>query len=228
MPRERILIVEDDPPAAHAISTALSLDEFRCDGAENLAEARKRLHHRYDLILLDIMLPDGSGFRFLEELRRKSSVPVVVLTARTETSAQMRGLMGGATVYLKKPLESEVVVAQVKALLRPREQPTDPVLSVGALVCDTRTRRICYHGEPVDVSAREYDILHLLLRNPGQVFSRREIMDLVWEDPGSARDTTVATHIGHMRRKLERIRDGTTPIRTRERNGFGYYLAAER
>jgi DNA-binding response OmpR family regulator len=153
---------------------------------------------------------------------------VVVLTARTETASQMRGLKDGATVYLKKPLESEVVAAQVHALLQLREQPDNPTVSVGDLICDTRAKRICYHGEPLDLSAREYGILHLLLCNPGKAFSRREIMDRVWEDPRSAQDSTVVTHIKNLRRKLKHAHEGGTPICTRERNGFGYYLETDR
>jgi DNA-binding response OmpR family regulator len=214
-----ILIAEDEPRIASFIQKGLSANGFAVtvvsDGQSAYEYARGG---DFDLLLLDIGLPVMDGFAVLERLRAEgSSIPVVVLTARSSVQDTVAGLEGGADDYMPKPFRFEELLARVRLRLAP-ERATDPtVLSCGGLRLDLRTRRAHVDGRSVDLSAREFALAETFMRHPGQVLSREQILSQVWGydyDPGS---NVVDVYVRYLRRKLGAQRFVTL-------RGMGYRL----
>ena len=203
----RILIVEDEQRIASFVAKGL-----RADGhvTATVADGREGLDHAlsgdYDLVVLDIGLPSMDGFEVLDQLRSQGSrVPVIVLTARDSVGDTVSALEGGADDYMPKPFRFAELLARVRLRLRPSDDGSrarDDVLESGGVRLDVRTRRARVGEREVDLSAREFALAEMFLRNPGQVLSREQLLDHVWGldfDPGS---NVVDVYVGYLRRKF--------------------------
>lgn len=212
------LVVEDDKALRDGLSMNLRMEGYEvlmaADGEEGM---RMAFGVRPDLIVLDIMMPCWSGLEILQELRKRGDpVPVLVLSARHTTADKVEGLHLGADDYMTKPFDLPELIARVKVMLRRRraEGQSLPVLSFGKVVIDRAARRVQVGGKPVDLSAKEFDLLSLLAASPGQVFTRETILERVWgwDYDGTAR--TVDNFVASLRKKLEAGRGLRKCIRT--------------
>ena len=207
---ERILVVDDNKEIVYSISELLKYEGYETvkayDGMEALAAMEKQ---EIDLILLDVMMPRLNGLSALMKLREKSKIPVIILSAKTEESDKVSGLVLGADDYIEKPYNPAELIARVKAHLRryhawgggkPKEDE-DQIVN-GGLVLDRKQRLVIVEGEEVHLTATEYKILELLMEYPGQVFSAEQIYENVWEETSVyGVENTVMVHIRHIREK---------------------------
>jgi two-component system catabolic regulation response regulator CreB len=223
---KRILVVEDEPAIADNITYALSTEGFEPVWCSTGEEALETLaDNGFSLVVLDIGLPDRSGFDLCREIRKTSSVPVIFLTARSDEIDKVVGLELGGDDYMVKPFSPRELAARVRAVLR-----RTPDVGVGssasvvssAFSIDAKRRLISYFGKPLDLSRYEYRMLEVLAERPGWVFSREKLMDLVWEEPEASMDRTVDTHIKTLRSKLKQVKPNLNPIKTHR--GVGYSL----
>jgi two-component system catabolic regulation response regulator CreB len=229
----KILIIEDESSIAENISYALSTEGYEPLWSETGGDALEKLAcGEIDFIILDIGLPDMSGFDLMREIRRHSTTPVLFLTARKSEIDRVVGLELGADDYMIKPFSPRELVARVRAILR-RTSQTAPVnngaLSAaphGPFQVDEDHCTISFHGTPLDLSRYEYRLLKVLIDNPGRVFSRQHLMNKAWEDPDMSLERTVDTHIKTIRRKLKAVHPDTDTIVTHR--GFGYSLEITR
>ena len=173
-----------------------------------------------DLVILDVMLPGRSGLEILEEIRAvKPALPVIMLTARGEVADKVAGLDAGATDYMTKPFSVEELLARVRAHLRTPVQPETTRLHVADIELDMLRRTVTRDGEPVHLSAKEFDLLAYFMRHPGQVLSRQQILNGVWDynhDPGT---NIIEVYVGYLRRKLA-LADRPVPIQTVRSAGY--------
>src|SRR4051794_28290613 len=221
----RILLVEDDPSIREITALGLRRAGFEVttavDGVEGLAKARSE---QPDLVLLDVMLPRMDGLEVCREIRRDSTVPVVMLTARGDTIDVVVGLESGADDYVTKPFEMAVLIARVRAALRRRvREPTSSeadVVPLGPLRIDIPARAVDRDGTQIPLTRTEFDVLVELARRPGQVFSREQLLDGVWgyDFLGDSRLVDVA--VGRLRAKVER--DAANPELILTVRGVGY------
>jgi two-component system catabolic regulation response regulator CreB len=220
--KRTILIIEDEPGIVDTLTYALGTEGFEAlsagTGRDGLALLR---NGAVDLVVLDIGLPDMSGIEVLREIRKSSGVPVLFLTARDAEIDRVLGLELGADDYVVKPFSPRELVSRVKAILR-RSAPSGDAPCTAAFSVDEQKRVISYFGEKLILPRYEYDILRLFISRPGWVFSRDQIMDLVWEEPGESFDRTVDAHIKSIRGKLRAVRADIDPIITHR--GVGYAL----
>jgi DNA-binding response OmpR family regulator len=217
----RILIAEDEPRLASFLEKGLRSNGFVTSVAEDGAKASMMARDdEFDLLVLDLGLPGKDGTEVLRELRASGQrMPVIILTARDDVSDKVSGLEGGADDYVTKPFRFEELLARVRARLRDERTVERTVLKAGNIVLDLRTRRAATDGRTVDLTAREFTMLEVLIRHAGQVLSREQLLSHVWGydyDPGS---NVVDVYIGYLRRKL-----GSNSIETVR--GMGYRLAA--
>ncbi len=216
---KRILIVEDQARISSFLEKGLRANGFTttvaATGAEALAFARTG---EFDLVILDIGLPDQDGFAVLEELRsRDKRTPVVILTARDSVVDTVAGLEGGADDYVTKPFRFEELLARIRVRLRDDRAPEETILRVGDAELDLRTRRVNHDGKTMELSAREFALAELFFRHPAQVLTREQILSHVWGydyDPGS---NVVDVYVGYLRKKI-----GDDLIKTVR--GMGYRL----
>jgi two-component system response regulator QseB len=215
----RILIAEDEPRLASFLEKGLRSNGFVTSVAEDGTKASMMARDdEFDLLVLDLGLPGKDGTEVLRELRASGQrMPVIILTARDDVSDKVGGLEGGADDYVTKPFRFEELLARVRARLRDERTVERTVLRAGSVVLDLRTRRAATDGRTVDLTAREFTMLEVLIRHAGQVLSREQLLSHVWGydyDPGS---NVVDVYIGYLRRKL-----GSNSIETVR--GMGYRL----
>lgn len=221
--RPRILIIEDEPAIADTIQYALETDG--CDpvvtgaGASALAIVSREI---IDLIVLDVGLPDMSGFDLCKQIRRQTTTPIIFLTARNEEIDRVVGLEIGGDDYVVKPFSPRELAARVKAVLRRSRAPLTADRLPGAFEVNEEKRQIIYSGTLLDLSRYEYDILTTFIRRPGVVFTREQLMQMVWESPEASMDRTVDAHIKNLRAKLKAVQAEPDPIVTHR--GTGYAL----
>ncbi len=222
----KILVVEDEPAIADNITYAFRTEGFDVVWCSTGQEAQTILSDNgIDLIILDVGLPDCNGFDLCKDIRKSSAVPIIFLTARTDEVDRVVGLEIGGDDYVVKPFSPRELAARVKAVLR-RAPSTGG--AAGAAVVDSRfvidrkKLTISYFGKPLDLSRYEYKILEVLIGRPGWVFSRDQLMEMVWEEPGASMDRTVDTHVKTLRAKLRDVKPKLTPIQTHR--GVGYSL----
>jgi DNA-binding response OmpR family regulator len=203
----RILIVEDDPGISSFVEKGLRAEGYQTEVAVTVAEARAAVQAPqagFDLVLLDRGLPDADGTSLLEEMRGSGDLtPVIVLTARGEVADRVAGLNAGANDYLPKPFAFDELVARIRAALRTTDQPGATELVVGDLRFDLLSKVAIRGTRRVELSQREWTLLELFLRHPGQVLSRAQILSAVWDysfDPGS---NVVDVYVGYLRKKLD-------------------------
>ena len=223
----RVLLVEDEPAIADTLVYALGTECFEVvhalTGADALAAAERET---FDFAILDIGLPDMTGLDVCRRLRETSSIPVLFLTARDGEVDRILGLELGGDDYVTKPFSPREIVARVRAILR-RSQNTVSTPSPAdgkTLYHDRETMRIHCHGEQLDLTAHEYKLLLVLLERPGRVFTRDQLLDHAWEDPGAVTDRTIDAHIKSIRAKLRGIREGAEDL-IQTRRGLGYLLS---
>jgi two-component system catabolic regulation response regulator CreB len=219
-----ILIVDDEPAIRESLAFALRRDGFDVAQAATLREART-MAARTDLVILDLVLPDGNGLEFLRSLRGHSDVPVIVLTSRDEETDRVVGLEIGADDYVLKPFSPREVAARVRAVLRRvarAEEPEEKPLRSGLLFLDARTRKAAVGERELALSRTEFNLLALFLGSPGRVFERGQILDAVWGTDVVVGDRTVDVHVKALRRKLEEA--GGDPRVLETVRGVGYRL----
>ena len=223
-----ILLVEDEPSIADNVIYALSTEGFHAEWKRTGAEARAALaSSTYDLVILDVGLPDANGFDLAREIRKSHDVPLIFVTARGHEIDRIVGLEIGADDYVVKPFSPRELTARVKAVLRRTQKPVQagsppPPAPAGPLVVDEDRHRITFHGQPLELSRLEFRLLAILARRPGQVFSRDQLMQLAWEGASASMDRTVDTHMKTLRQKLRTVRPDEDPIVTHR--GVGYSL----
>ena len=217
----RLLVVEDEARLAAALQRGLQAEGFAVDlAADGEAGLDLARHGGYDAMILDVMLPKLSGYRVVRQLRAERHwLPVLMLSAKDGEYDQADGLDCGADDYLTKPFSYVVLLARLRALLRRggRERPT--VLTHGDVELDPAERRVTVTGVEVTLTAREYALLEYLLRRPGEVVSKTELLDHVWDASLDTAENAVEVYIGYLRRKIGRERLETV-------RGAGYRLAA--
>jgi len=228
--QKRILVVEDEPAIADNINYALSTEGFAFCWCATAAAAEMAVQKQPpDLIVLDVGLPDRSGFELCRTIRRHSDVPVIFLTARADEVDRVVGLEIGGDDYMVKPFSPRELTARIKAVLRRTNAPGEPDTRSSAhpsFRIDRNRMDIAYEGVALDLSRYEFRLLEVLVNRPGWVFSREQLMDMAWEEPESSMDRTVDTHIKTLRTKLKAVRPEIDPIRTHR--GLGYSLKAAR
>lgn len=206
-----ILICDDEKDIVSALKIYLTAEDYQIYEAYNGKEAlevfsREEIH----LVIMDIMMPEMDGITAMAKLRENSNVPVILLTAKSEDTDKVLGLNIGADDYVTKPFNPLELQARVKSQLRRYMQLGSKavkkeyeVLSIGGIELDDRTKEVTLDGEKVSLTPTEYDILKLLMENPGSVYSPAQIYAAVWKDNPYGTENTVAVHIRHLREKLE-------------------------
>jgi DNA-binding response OmpR family regulator len=223
----RILLIEDDPSAAQVVAKGLREQSYAVDvvgdGQTALFQAGT---NDYDGLILDVMLPLVDGLHVCRTIRQSgSTVPILMLTARDAVEARIEGLDAGADDYLVKPFDFRELTARLRALIRRGHQPLLPEhLMVGALSIDTRSRRVLVRGQVTLLRAKEYALLEFLARRAGDVLSRSDIAEHVWDEHYDPLSNVVDVCVQRLRRKIDRPGEGSL-IRTRR--GEGYQLAAD-
>ena len=224
---KKILVVDDEKLIVKGIRFSLEQEgmEVDCayDGEEALEYARRC---EYDLVLLDVMLPKLDGFEVCQQIREFSDMPIVMLTAKSEDMDKILGLEYGADDYITKPFNILEVKARIKAIMRrtskPKEPAGSPVLIKGNMKIDCESRRVFIGEREINLTAKEFDVLVLLAMNPNKVYSRENLLNLVWgyDYPGDAR--TVDVHIRRLREKIEI--NPSEPKYVHTKWGVGYYF----
>ena len=221
----RVLVVEDEKRLAEGLKRGLEAEGFAVDvaftGTDGLWMATEK---DYSVILLDIMLPGMSGYRVCERLRAAENwTPVLMLTAKDGEWDQVEALDTGADDYLTKPFSFAILLARVRALIRRGAAERPAVLEAGDIRVDPSTRQVTRGAERIEVTAREFAVLEYLMRRKGDVVSKRDIIDNVWDDDFDGEQNIVEVYVGHLRNKLDRP-FGRNAIETLR--GAGYRLAS--
>ena len=204
--RRTILLVEDEPSITEPLAEALGREGFDTQVAGTVAEALA-LAGRVDpdLVLLDVMLPDGSGFDVCRELRQRSRVPIIMLTARGEEADRIVGLELGADDYVVKPFSAREVVARIRAVLRRTDSPgeaEEKPIEIGEVRLDQAKREVTKDGEALELSRKEFELLRLLMQNAGTVVTREQAFEEVWDTTWLGSTKTLDVHVSGLRRKL--------------------------
>ena len=224
-----VLLVEDEAAIADPLAEALEGEGFRAEVAGTLADGRDRSRRAPpDLVLLDVMLPDGSGFDLLRELRAGGHIPVIMLTARGDEIDRVTGLELGADDYVVKPFSGRELIARVRAVLR----RTSPVhadegaagQTIGAVAIDPSARTATLDGQRLDLTRKEFDLLALLMANAGAVVTRERLIDEVWDVNWFGSTKTLDVHVSGLRRKLGD--DAAAPRYLHTVRGVGFRFSA--
>lgn len=205
-----VLIVEDDRNIAELLQMYLEKEGYAvtvaADGGQGLAKFRAI---KPDLVLLDVMMPVMDGITATSKIREFSNAPIILLTAKSETEDKVLGLNVGADDYITKPFVPVEVLARVRSQLRrcaqlgSRPEEGSGSITIGGIILDDRTKTVTVDGEPVSLTPTEYAILHLLMANPGKVFSTKVLYESVWQEAALGSEGAVAVHIRHLREKIE-------------------------
>ena len=224
----RVLVVDDEKLIVKGIRFSLEQDGYDVDCAYDGEEALKLAKENvYDIILLDVMLPKYDGFEVCQQIREYSDVPIIMLTAKGDDMDKILGLDYGADDYITKPFNILEVKARIKAIMRRiskqnTDQENEKVIVKGEMKIDCESRRVVIAGKEINLTAKEFDLLELLAMNPNKVYSRENLLNIVWgyEYPGDAR--TVDVHIRRLREKIET--NPSDPKYVYTKWGVGYYF----
>jgi len=228
---KKVLVVDDEKLIVKGIRFSLEQDgmEVDCayDGEEALSMAKE---HKYDIILLDVMLPKLTGFEVCQQIREFSTVPIIMLTAKGDDMDKILGLEYGADDYITKPFNILEVKARIKAIMRrtnqkDKKQEQDKIIEQGDMKLDCEGRRVYIAGKEINLTAKEFEVLELMIKTPNKVYSREGLLKLIWgEDyPGDVR--TVDVHIRRLREKIEKSPSEPKYVHTKW--GVGYYFNVE-
>ena len=231
--KPKILIVEDEPGIADTLQYALRTDGFEPAWCATGEEALRHIAAAAPaLVILDVGLPDASGFEIFKRIRATSEVPVVFLTARSDEIDRVVGLELGADDYIAKPFSPRELVARVRSVLRRSARSDTTATAAGAasaaagpIVVDEGRMQVRYYGRALELSRYEFGLLKTLASRPGHVFTREALLDRVWGDDSDSMDRTVDAHVKTLRAKMKAIAPGHEPIRTLR--GSGYALAED-
>ena len=226
----KILVVDDEKLLVKGIKFNLENDGYEVvTGADGMDAVELAAAGDIDLIVLDLMMPRMDGLEACTKIREFSDVPIIMLTAKSEDMDKLMGFEHGADDYLTKPFNILELKARIRALLRrssgqsrPAAQPDPELLTVGDLTLDTRQRVAIRDGKAIDLTAKEYDLVELLMKNPRRVYSRESLMDLVWGYSYAGDYRTVDVHIRRLREKLEK--NPAEPEYIMTKWGVGYYF----
>jgi DNA-binding response OmpR family regulator len=224
----RVLLVEDEPAAAHVLAKGLREQTYAVDVAADGDTAVFQVGTTdYDAVILDVMLPARDGFAVCRTIRESgSAVPILMLTARDAVDARIEGLDAGADDYLVKPFDFGELLARVRALVRRGRQPLLPQrVTVGALSIDTRSHQVRVGDADVSLTAKEYALLEYLVRRAGDVVSRADISEHVWDEHHDPLSNVVDVYVQRLRRKLDRS-GADSLIRTRRGEGYQLIVGA--
>lgn len=222
----KLLIIDDEPAIVETIELKFRKEGFTTFTADS-AEEGMRLFRRVkpDLIILDIMLPQRSGYEFCRAIRRDSATPIIFVSAKTDEVDRIKGLELGADDYVVKPFNLSELAARVKAILRRATgEPLKEVIERGNLKIDPRSHEAWLDGKALSLSPKEFALLYFLARNPGQVFSREVLLDRVWGREAFVSGRTVDVHIRWLRTRIEP--DAQNPVRLMTVRGVGYKFVA--
>ncbi|HEX8743263.1 MAG TPA: response regulator transcription factor [Thermoleophilaceae bacterium] len=231
--RRTILLVEDERSIIEPLAAALEREGFRTELAGTAAEAiEKAAEVDPDLVLLDLMLPDGSGYDVTRELRSRSSVPIVMLTARGDEADRIVGLELGADDYVVKPFSAREVAARVRAVLRRAQAapPGDPApagdetIEIGAIRLDAARRSVTRDGDEVELARKEYELLQYLMENAGRVITRDRLLEEVWDMNWFGSTKTLDVHVSAVRKKIGD--DPSAPRYLHTVRGVGFRFAS--
>ncbi|HEX5221206.1 MAG TPA: response regulator transcription factor [Verrucomicrobiae bacterium] len=212
----RILIVEDEPDLLKALTRALRDEDYAVDTATNGADGLFNAESTdYDAIILDVMMPQMNGWEMLERLRKKKKTPVLMLTARDQSRDRVKGLDTGADDYVVKPFDLPELLARLRALIRRTSGQTSSDLEIGKLKLDLRARKVSLDGDPVDLTAREYRLLEYLALHRGEVVSRTDLYEHLFDENDTTLSNLLEVHISNLRKKL-----GGDFITTRRGHGY--------
>lgn len=219
----RVLVVDDDKPVANFIRKGLEAEQYAVDVAEDGEEARFMAGEcDYDLMILDLNLPRMDGLEVLKDLRsRRMTLPVLVLTVRSQVEDRIKGLDSGADDYLPKPFSFDELAARVRALLRRRVGPADAVLRVGDLEMERVAHTVKRAGRRIDLTPREFALLEYLMRNAGRCVTRAMIIEHVWNFSFNTMTNVVDVYINYLRKKID---EGFNPKLIRTVRGMGYQI----
>ena len=205
-----VLICDDQPDIVNALKIYLAPEGYRLYEAGTGEEALEIVrNNEIHLVLLDIMMPRMDGITATAKIREFSNVPIILLTAKSETEDKVLGLNVGADDYITKPFVPVEVLARVRSQLRryaklgSRPEQQAGMLTIGGIVLDDRTKSVTVDGDPVALTPTEYSILHLLMANPGKVYSTKALYESVWQEAALGSEGAVAVHIRHLREKIE-------------------------
>lgn len=202
---QKILIVEDDVIICGGIKVYLESKGFMADCAYSAAQAKTALQSRYSLVLLDINLPDGDGMELCREIRQKGNTPVIFLTANDTEENMIAGFRQGCDDYIAKPFSVELLYQRILAVLRRSQSAVEnETVSYGELMMDFSRMQLYKNGNPVKLSATEFKLLELLVRNKGQVLTRNVILERIWDcNENYIDENTLSVHIRRLRQKIE-------------------------
>ena len=223
----RILVVEDEKVISEPLAEGLGREGFDTEVAPTVESARDAWRRSPDLILLDVMLPDGDGRDLAREIRRESDVPIIMLTARGEEIDRVVGLELGADDYVVKPFSMRELTARIRAILRRGRsaEPRGPI-EIGDVRLDPSSRTVTKSDQPIELAAKEFDLLQMLMANAGQVLRREQIMDEVWDPHWFGPTKTLDVHVSWLRKKIEN--DPANPRYITTVRGVGFrFLAPE-
>jgi DNA-binding response OmpR family regulator len=221
----KILVIEDEHRLAQAIKKGLELEHYLVDVAhDGTIGLDFATSEKFDLIILDIMLPGISGLDICRQLRSlRNHVPVIMLTARTQTEDKIQGLNAGADDYLTKPFAFEELLARIRALLRRPQLTLSPTLKVADLELNPTSYQVSRAGKPIKLSSKEFALLEFFLRHSGQILTKDQIIDHVWSYDSDVLPNTVEVYIRNLRKKIDHPFKDTSPLIHTVR-GFGYKI----
>ncbi|MDF2548266.1 MAG: DNA-binding response regulator [Anaerosolibacter sp.] len=225
-----ILIIEDDMNIAELERDYLQLNGYKVDMAHDGTQGlKKAMSGIYDVILVDLMLPNTSGYEIIQEIRKKLEIPIIVISARNEDIDKIRGLGFGADDYLTKPFSPAELVARVKSHIKRYERlmgkkVSNEIISCKGLEINTVAHRVFVNGKEVQLTTKEYELLLFLASNPNNVFSKDQIFDTLWGEEYYGDMATVAVHIQKIRKKIEK--DSSNPEYIETIWGSGYRFNA--
>lgn len=231
--KQTIMVVDDAPELRDVLRLYLESAGYEAVEAVDGTDALERLKsHEIDLMILDIMMPNMDGFELLKRLDRQEKgrdFPIIFLSARTQVQDKIHGLTLGADDYIEKPFDPSEVIARVMAVLRRVQQQkadTPDQVNVGDLRWDAGSRRVYQKDRPLELRAKEYQILTLFMKHPGRVYTKQEIYEYLWDEPYYRDDNTIMVHISNLRDKIEE--NPKQPEKIITIRGLGYMLRKEK
>ncbi len=226
----KVLVVDDEKLIVKGLRFSLEQDDYEVDAAYDGEEGLNlATQNEYDIILLDLMLPKMDGFEVCQRIREFSDVPIIMLTAKGDDMDKIMGLEYGADDYMTKPFNILEIKARIKAIIRRSKNKTkeknvsDHVIRDRGLVMDTASRRLTIDGEAYSLTSKEFEVLELLVRNKGKVFSREELLTRIWGEDYEGDERTVDVHVRRLREKIEK--NPKEPKYVFTRWGVGYYYS---